>query len=241
MILNMNSNATQNRLEPPENLVGASRTRRPLLALRDARVLAADGRMLLHLSALDIDEGERIVLTGPSGSGKSLLLSTLAGRWPAGVRFEGERNAALSGIGFVPQRGLDALHPLIPLATQLRRVTGASRERVAAVLGLVGLADPALYVRRPAELSGGQAQRAAVALAALTEAPLILADEPTSALDHDSRDRTLRLLGDIVTPAQTLVVATHDAAVVDALGTRHLSVSHGVVTEIPVAARPEGR
>jgi ABC-type glutathione transport system ATPase component len=241
MILNMVNNTIKSVTERSESDVRPSSGGGAILSLRDARVLAADGRTLLRLPALDIGAGERIVLTGPSGSGKSLLLSTLTGRWPAGLRFEGERTAALSRIGFVPQRGLDALHPLIPLATQLRRATGASRERVAAVLGLVGLADPALHGRRPAELSGGQAQRAAVALAALTEAPLILADEPTSALDHDSRDRTLRLLGDIVGARQTLVVATHDGAVVEALGTRHLAVSHGAVTEIPVAARPEGR
>ncbi|MDR7381683.1 ATP-binding cassette domain-containing protein [Promicromonospora iranensis] len=205
---------------------------RSVLSLRDAEVRTAEGATLLVVDALDVRAGERIVVTGPSGSGKSLLLSTLAGRWPAGLRFAGRRTTELDRIGFVPQRGLDALHPLVPLARQLRRVTGADRSSVVRVLEAVGLDDPALHRRRPTELSGGQAQRASVALAALTNAPLVLADEPTSALDHESRDQTLRLLDEIVGATQALVVATHDAAVVRALGARHLAVSDGVVTEL---------
>lgn len=205
---------------------------RPILSLRDAEVRAADGTRLLLVASLDVLAGQRIAVTGPSGSGKSLLLSTLTGRWPAGLGFTGERTTAVDRIGFVPQRGLDALHPLIPLARQLRLVTGAAPDRIVSVLESVGLDDPALHRRRPAELSGGQAQRASVALAALTNAPLVLADEPTSALDHESRDQTLRLLEEIVGPRQTLVVATHDTAVVRALAARHLAVSDGVVTEL---------
>ncbi|GAA4687606.1 ATP-binding cassette domain-containing protein [Promicromonospora umidemergens] len=203
-----------------------------VLSLRDAEVRAADGRTLLRAVSLDVLAGQRIVVTGPSGSGKSLLLSTLMGRWPVGLRFTGERATSADRIGFVPQRGLDAFHPLIPLARQLRLVTGATPGRIVQVLESVGLDDPGLHRRRPTELSGGQAQRASVALAALTNAPLILADEPTSALDHESRDQTLRLLEEIVGPQQTLVVATHDTAVARALGARHLVVSDGVVTEL---------
>lgn len=205
-----------------------------IVSFRDAEVRTRDGRALLSLPSLDIHAGERVVVTGSSGSGKSLLLSSLTGRWPAGLRFAGIRRGTPERIGFVPQRGLDALHPLIRLDRQLGRVTGSSLPRVAEVLDSVGLADPALRRRRPAELSGGQAQRAAVALAVLTGAPLILADEPTSALDHASRDRTLRLLRQVVRSDQTLVIATHDAAVVTAIGTRHLRVADGTVTEIPV-------
>lgn len=211
-----------------------------ILSLRDARVHTASGRTLLALPALDLFPGERIVVTGESGSGKSLLLSTLTGRWPVGLRFEGTRTAALDRIGFVPQRGLDALHPLLPLHRQLRAVTGATPARVAAVLEAVGLTDPALQKRRPTELSGGQAQRAAVSLAALTNAPLVLADEPTSALDHETRDQTLHLLESVLGPDQTLVVTTHDPEVADIIGTRHLRMSRGEVIEAisgPTAAR----
>jgi peptide/nickel transport system ATP-binding protein len=211
----------------------------PLLSLRDAVILAdADCRRLLDVPALDLRPGERVAVTGPSGSGKSLLLSTFTGRWPVGVSFTGTRTTTLTRIGFVPQRGLDALHPLLPLGRQLARVSGADPARVAEVLDAVGLGDPELRRRRPTELSGGQAQRAAVALAALTDAPLVLADEPTSALDHESRDLMLRLLLDLLGESRTLVVTTHDPVVADVLGARRIGVEAGQVTE---QARPEQR
>jgi peptide/nickel transport system ATP-binding protein len=238
MILNMSQNLIKPVREHQDTVDGPDQVGRPILSLRDAEVRAADGTTLLAIASLDVLAGQRIAITGPSGSGKSLLLSTLTGRWPAGLRFTGERTARLQRIAFVPQRGLDALHPLIPLARQLRMVTGADLARISTVLAAVGLDDPALHRRRPAELSGGQAQRASVALAALTAAPLVLADEPTSALDHESRDQTLRLLEEIVGPRQTLVVATHDIAVVRALGARHLAVSDGVVTEVSPGVGP---
>jgi ABC-type glutathione transport system ATPase component len=241
MILIMSSDIIKPAREHPVAAEARGSGSWPVLSLRDAEVRDADGRRLLLVVSLDVLAGERIVVTGPSGSGKSLLLSTLMGRWPAGLRLTGERTTAADRIGFVPQRGLDALHPLVPLARQLRLVTGAAPDRVVRVLESVGLDDPGLHRRRPAELSGGQAQRASVALAALTNAPLVLADEPTSALDHESRDQTLRLLAEIIGPQQTFVVATHDTAVVRALGARHLAVSDGVVTELsPPAEREDG-
>ncbi|MFT4260088.1 ATP-binding cassette domain-containing protein [Microbacterium sp.] len=209
-----------------------------VLSLRDAAVRAeGDSRPLLEIAALDLAAGERVIVTGPSGSGKSLFLSTIAGRWAPGLRFSGTRIARFVRLGMIPQRGLDALHPLTPLGRQLRRVTGSRSDRVAEVLAAVGLDDLELHRRRPAELSGGQAQRAAVALAVLTRAPLILADEPTSALDHDSRERTLRMLDAVIGPEQTLVVVTHDPAVAEALATRHLTIDAGVVSEHPVRER----
>lgn len=231
MILIMSMSPIQTTRERPSDVTRESSADEAILSLRDAAVHTTDGRTLLAVPTLEIGRGERIVITGPSGSGKSLLLSTLAGRWPVGLRFAGERTAILDRIGFVPQRGLDALHPLVALGRQLRAVTGAAPARVAEVLRSVGLTDPALQRRRPTELSGGQAQRAAVTLAALTDAPLILADEPTSALDHESRDQTLRLLEAVLAPDQTLVVATHDVAVAEVLGSRHVRVTQGRISE----------
>lgn len=213
----------------------------PLVSLSDATVtVSSTGRALLHIPRLTISRGERIVVTGASGSGKSLLFSTLTGRWATGLSFAGERTAHLDRIGFVPQRGLDALHPLSPLARQLRRVTGCDADRVTHVLEAAGLTDPELHRRRPTELSGGQAQRAAVALAVLTDAPLILADEPTSALDHDTRDALLSLFDDLVDRTHTLIVSTHDPVVARTLATRHLHVEQGTVSEHPLPQKPSG-
>lgn len=205
----------------------------PLIRLKNARVVAARTQQsLLEIDELALFPGERIVITGPSGSGKSLLLATLTGRWAAGLAFTGTRTANFTRIGFIPQRGLDALHPLLPLGRQLRKVTGKSTQQVHEALAAVGLTDPALSQRRPAELSGGQAQRAAVALAVLSDAPLILADEPTSALDHESRDQTLALLDRVITARQTLVVVTHDPAVANALATRRLALESGKICQL---------
>lgn len=208
----------------------------PVLSLRRARVEVAGGRRpLLSVPSLDLFPGDRVVVSGPSGSGKSTLLATLAGRWAPGLRFTGERRTAAARIGFVPQRGLDAIHPLQPLATQLRRVSGASADRVTEVLTRVGLDDEALRRRRPAEMSRGQAQRASLALAALTGARLVLADEPTSALDHETRDQTLRLLGETVGGEQVLVLSTHDPQVARELATRRLLIADGELTEVSAA------
>lgn len=213
-------------------------SRRPTISLRNVRVHADNNqRALLDIAALEIFPGERVVVTGRSGSGKSLLLATLSGRWAAGLSFTGERTTNLTRIGFIPQRGMDALHPLSKLERQLSKVSGKNLEQVGQTLEAVGLGDPELRRRRPAELSGGQAQRATIALAVLTESPLILADEPTSALDHQSRDQTLRLLDEVIGKQQTLVVVTHDWAVAQALATRHLVIDDGKMSEITIDTR----
>lgn len=201
----------------------------PVVALAGADVRGRDGRVLLRVDDLTIRAGDRIAVTGPSGAGKTLLLRALSGRLPAGLTLIGRRDAVAPRVAIVPQRGLDALHPLVPLARQLRAVTRAPRERIAAVLAAVGLGDTGAARRRPAELSGGQAQRAALALAVLSDAPLVLADEPTSALDHETRDRVLDVLAAVIGPAQALVVTTHDEAVAARLGAGRLRVVDGTV------------
>ncbi|MGP5524007.1 ATP-binding cassette domain-containing protein [Glutamicibacter arilaitensis] len=112
----------------------------------------------------------------------------------------------------------------------------AAAHRVGEVLAAVGLHDPRLLRRRPAELSGGQGQRAAIALAVLSGAPLILADEPTSALDHSSRDRTLSMLQSVLTEKQTLVMVTHDSVAAQSLATRQLAVDAGRIIPLQSAA-----
>ena len=168
----------------------------------------ADDRRLSEIDHLDIGVGDRICVTGESGSGKSLLLGVIADRLPGTV----------------------ALHPLLPVERQLQTVTGSERGRVRDVLGRMGLA-PRLHRRRPSELSGGQAQRAALALAILSNAPIVVADEPTSALDAETRDELLALLAHGLEPSTALVIATHDERVVASLGGRRIDVAGGVARE----------
>ncbi|WP_433718452.1 ATP-binding cassette domain-containing protein [Microbacterium laevaniformans] len=212
-----------------------------MLTLSDAHV-RADGSAtsLLSVDRLEIAPGERVVVTGASGSGKTLLLSVIAGRLRPGLTLSGSRRVTgVDRVGVVPQRGIDALHPLVRLERQLSVVTGASRARVSTVLARVGLDDARVARRRPAELSGGQAQRAAIALAVLTDAPWVIADEPTSALDPRTRDEVLAVLAGALSASASatspaLVVSTHDPVVAATLDARRLEVAGGrIVRDVP--------
>ncbi|MFE2301127.1 ABC transporter ATP-binding protein [Streptomyces sp. NPDC059445] len=180
---------------------------------RDTRAVVA-----VHGANLTIRPGERLAVVGASGSGKSSLLHLIAGleRATSGTV---TRAAALepSDIGLVFQN--DSLIPALnvtenvalPLILADRPESEARRTALAALahVGVQGLAD-----RLPEEISGGQAQRVAVARV-LAQAPrLILADEPTGRLDHASGTRVLdALLAAAEQTRAALVVTTHDPSV----------------------------
>jgi len=176
---------------------------------------------------LDIQAGEFTVLMGPSGSGKSTLLNLIAGidRPDAGtLRVAGEDIASMneaaladwrsSHVGFIFQ-----FYNLMPVLTafenvelplQLTHLSRAERhERVAMLLGMVGLSDRMKHY--PNELSGGQQQRVAIARALVTDPLLIIADEPTGDLDRQSAADILALLDRLNTElGKTIVMVTHD-------------------------------
>jgi putative ABC transport system ATP-binding protein len=164
----------------------------------------------LRGAELALAAGSWTSVVGPSGSGKSTLLHVLAGLLePSGgsVRLDGEDLTRLSpperarrrrrDIGVVLQR--DNLHPLLDVegnvALPLRldgRPPREVRARVAGLLEEVGLLDRRHH--RPAQLSGGEAQRAAVAVALAPLPRVLLADEPTGELDDASAAGVLELL-----------------------------------------------
>jgi putative ABC transport system ATP-binding protein len=164
----------------------------------------------LRGAELALAAGSWTSVVGPSGSGKSTLLHVLAGLLePSGgsVRLDGEDLTRLSpperarrrrrDIGVVLQR--DNLHPLLDvegnLALPLRldgRPQREVRARVEGLLEQVGLLDRRRH--RPAQLSGGEAQRAAVAVALAPRPRVLLADEPTGELDDASAAGVLELL-----------------------------------------------
>ena len=201
---------------------------------------------------LTVGYGEVLAVMGPSGSGKSTLLHCLAGilRPDSGeVRFAGRRTDQLGerartelrrrSFGFVFQFGqlvpdLPAIEnvmlPLL-LAVQAR---AAAREQAAALLAQLEL--DGLEQRRPGELSGGQAQRVAVARALVIRPEVIFADEPTGSLDSLAGLRVMQLLtGAARSQGATVVLVTHEARVA-AYSDREVVVRDGQVTSL--AATP---
>jgi putative ABC transport system ATP-binding protein len=186
----------------------------------------------LSFGDVSVEQGGALLLRGPSGSGKSTwlamasgLLTPTAGEVVVGGQSVGVLGAAARDawrarhVGFLPQK----LHlsEALSVADNLALVffaAGLPLDRAAATQALQALGIEALAARRPSQLSGGQAQRVALARAVLLRPSVILADEPTASLDDEACFAALHLLlGCAGELNATLVIATHDARVVQAL------------------------
>ena len=182
-------------------------------------------RVLLDAVDLQVDgPGRSVAILGRSGSGKSTLLRILAGLdlgWSGTYLFDGhelERDAASMArhrrrhVGMVAQ-GYDLLDDR-PVVANVRMgvLERAGRtDRARECLRLVGLEG---YERRaPSRLSGGEAQRVAVARAIAKNPTVVLADEPTGALDAGTETAVLELFAELQRRGTTLVVATHSERV----------------------------
>ncbi|MBM9459772.1 ABC transporter ATP-binding protein [Nocardioides sp. zg-536] len=208
--------------------------------------------------AFEVDTGQTVALIGPNGAGKSTTLAVLAGllRPDAGeVRLEGR---LLTGdrtwvAPHARRTALLAQEPLLFPHLRARdnvafgpRSTGASRAEARAVAErwLSEVDALALADRRPAQLSGGQAQRVAVARALAADPRLLLLDEPMAALDVDAAPALRRLLGRVLAERTTVLVTHH---VLDALllADRVVVLEAGRVVEqgptADVLARPRSR
>ncbi|MDQ6796665.1 MAG: ABC transporter ATP-binding protein [Actinomycetota bacterium] len=201
----------------------------------------------LRGAELSIAPGEWVAVMGPSGSGKSTLLNVLAGLLePSGGQVmvagrditrqsEAERaELRRSHIGVVMQR--DNLHPLLTVAENVAlplQMAGsarrAARDRVAELLQRVGLTQRAR--NRPHHLSGGEAQRAAIAVAVASRPSVLIADEPTGELDEDTAAEVLDLLGELRTVDGTAIVTvTHNQGVARCAD-RRLGMRDGVLRD----------
>ena len=192
----------------------------------------------LQHATCKIERGDRIALVGPSGSGKSTFLHLLAAldeptsgtiTWPA----LGERETLRpSKISFVFQTE-SLLAPLTVLENievpRLLAGSNADEARNDALEILDALDLNALADKLPEEISGGQAQRAAVARSLITKPALILADEPTGQLDHQTAKQLLDLLFRRLKGSDVaLVIATHDPFVAARMKTQW-TMAHGLL------------
>ncbi|MCK9925095.1 ABC transporter ATP-binding protein [Frankia sp. AgPm24] len=207
---------------------------------------------------LTVRPGEIVGIVGETGSGKTTLARAVAGLTPADrgqVRLDGEDILGLrtrarrrfrrgGAIQFVFQDPLRSLDPELTIGASIAEgmaIAGVGSrseraERVAGALTLVGL-DPAVAQRRPAQISGGQRQRASIARAVVADPRLLLCDEPVSALDASNRNHILILLDELRRRLSVgIVVISHDLSSLAGIADRVVVLYRGrVVEDGPIA------
>jgi cell division transport system ATP-binding protein len=192
--------------------------------------------------SVDVGKGEFLFLVGPSGSGKSTFLRLLLREeFPtAGRIVVAGRDISRLSHWKVPQlrRNIGCIFQdfkLLPTKTVYENVAFAMevigrprhviRTQVPQVLDLVGLAKKA--ARFPNELSGGEQQRVSIARAFVNRPLILLADEPTGNIDPATTVGIMRILDRINRTGTTVVMATHDQRIVDAMRRRVVELDHG--------------
>lgn len=192
-----------------------------------------------------ISAGEFVFVAGPSGAGKSTLLKLVAGLIPP---TRGKIQVNGHELGTMPARARpylrravgvilqdthllndrnafqNVLMPLVVTGTDPATATARAR----AAIEKVGLAGK--ETRRPIELSGGDQQRLAIARAIVNRPAILIADEPTANLDHASASRIIDVFRDFNRVGVTMLIATHDQALIAEHTNRVLHVVNGRVT-----------
>ena len=206
--------------------------------------LSYGGEVALADLTLGIDPGEFVAIVGPSGAGKTSALRLLQGLvrptsgrlWVDGVgihrawQFRLRQLRRRTGVVFQDYRLLanrSAIENVV-FALQVADLTVPryeARRRAAEQLALVGLAGR--EKSRPDELSGGQQQRLAIARALVTGPRILLADEPTASLDLKQARNVMRLFKEISLSGTTVVLATHDRALLSSAGARIVTLGKG--------------
>lgn len=217
-------------------------TPEPMIVLKDISVAYAQGIPALAEVCLTVQRGEFVFLVGPTGAGKSTLLKLLyrEERPTQGSVFVDGQNLNVMRLRQIPQfrRQIGIVfqdYGLLPNKTVYEnvvfalRVIGASRKeirkQVPHALEQVSMAHrPDAF---PHQLSGGEQQRVAIARALVNDPPLLIADEPTGNLDPDTSQGIVELLCHISANGTTVIVATHDSAIVDRMQRRVVAFEQG--------------
>ena len=199
-------------------------------------------------ATLDIAKNEFLFISGPSGAGKSTLLKLLYLAEPVSegqILVDGMNLSRISrrripllrrkfGIVFqdyklIPTRTIYENVALVPEAQGQRR--SLIEKKVKAVLRVVGMEDR--LTAYPPSLSGGEQQRVAVARAVVGDPTIILADEPTGSLDDESAAVIFQLLHMFHQRGATVVVATHDKALIESATGRVIQIRQGRLEPSP--------
>jgi len=192
--------------------------------------------------SIDIIKGEFVFLVGPSGSGKSTMMRLILreDQPTNGEIYVAGKNVAQLASWKIPalRRNIGCVFQdfkLLPNKTVFENVAfalevigvsrGVIRRQVPEVLELVGLGDKAPHL--PDELSGGEQQRVSIARAFVNRPQILIADEPTGNLDPSTSVGIMKLLDRINRTGTTVVMATHDAAIVDQMRKRVIELSTG--------------
>jgi len=194
--------------------------------------------------SIDIIKGEFVFLVGPSGSGKSTMMRLILreDQPTSGEIYVAGKNVAQLATWKVPalRRNIGCVFQdfkLLPNKTVFENVAfalevigvsrGVIRRQVPEVLELVGLGDKAPHL--PDELSGGEQQRVSIARAFVNRPQILIADEPTGNLDPTTSIEIMKLLDLINRRGTTVLMATHDHAIVDAMRRRVIELDKGIV------------
>lgn len=215
--------------------------------------------------SFEVPAGAAISIVGETGAGKTLLLRSLMGLLPAGFDMAGEVSIGDGGplrtaaqlraelgrrVGVVLQNPFTAFDPLRPVSRQItegvlrRKLMSrqAAGERAAELLRQVGFERPEELQRLfPGQLSGGMAQRVAIAAAVMPDPGIVLADEPTSALDAMLRVRVLGLLREFTRQrGAALIMISHDLSLAAEFSQQLIVLYSGRVVEAGPAAELTG-
>jgi peptide/nickel transport system ATP-binding protein len=229
------------------------------VVVQGLRIVTADGRCLVDDGCLDLAAGEVLGVVGESGSGKTTLGLALLNHCRRGlrigagtVRIDGRdlcaepaerlRRARGRVVCYVPQDPASALNPALRIRTQLAECLPPERREPAVLLDLLTgvklTADLGFLDKFPHQLSGGQLQRVAIAMAFANRPRLVVMDEPTTGLDVTTQAHVLQTIRELCNGhGVAAIYVSHDIAVVAAVSQRVAVVYAGRIVEIGPTAR----
>jgi len=216
-----------------------------MISLQNVTKTYKNGVVALEAVSIEIEKGEFVFVVGPSGSGKSTTLRLLLREEEPStgeVFVAGKNVVRLSTLGGIPKlrRNIGCVFQdfkLLQDKTVFENVSFALEvigkpkhvidARVPEILDYVGLGEK--LNNYPDELSGGEQQRVSIARACVNRPLVLLADEPTGNLDPNTSVDIMRLLDKVNKIGTTVVMATHDQAIVDAMRKRVIELDPGKV------------